>query len=244
MTTTRVCVAHLADLDPPGRLADWLVEAGAEVDVIRPGALPVDPAAYAGVVVLGGPMGVHDTADHPWLKEVRALMSTCVSKRIPLLAICLGAQLLAVAEGGEVQPGDEGPEVGRGLTAKRDVSWTDPLCADLPLMQDVVHFHQDVIARLPVGAELLLSATRYPTQAFRVGSCAYGVQFHIETTPEVFRHWLEVYPGFARWAHPADTTDEGIAKLHADTEEVWRPFVDRFVAMAAGELAPVAKNLL
>ncbi|WP_424184490.1 type 1 glutamine amidotransferase [Actinokineospora sp. G85] len=244
MTTTRVCVAQLADLDPPGRLADWLVEAGAEVDVIRPDALPLDPTAYAGFVVLGGPMGVHDNAEHPWLKQVRALMSMCVSKRIPLLAIGLGARLLAVAEGGEVEPGERGPEVGRGLTAKRDVSWTDPLCADLPLMQDVLHFHQDVITRLPVGAELLLSATRYPTQAFRVGSRAYGVQFHVETTPEIFRHWLDAHPDLARWANPVDTTDEGIAELHAETEEVWRPFVGRFVAMAAGELAPVAENLL
>ncbi|OLR90356.1 glutamine amidotransferase [Actinokineospora bangkokensis] len=231
-------------MDPPARLADWLVEAGAVVEVTREDALPADASTHDALVVLGGPMGANDTAEHPWILDLRRLMADAVTKRVPMLAICLGAQILATALGGQVEVGDEGPEVGRGLTAKRDAGWADPLVADLPLMQDVVHFHHDVITRLPAGAELLLSATRYPHQAFRVGTCAYATQFHVETTPEVFRGWLELDPEGARWARPVDTTDEGIAELHADLEQVWKPFVQRFTRLAAGELAPVAKNLL
>ena len=246
VTTTRVLVVQLADMDPPGRLAEWLVDSGAEVEVVRldrTGSLP-DPREFAAAVCLGGPMNANDIEGHPWLKELRAFFGTCVTRRVPLLAVCLGAQVLATALGGEVRVGDDGPEVGRGLVAKRDLGWSDPLFADLPLMPDVVQFHHDAITRLPPGADLLAAATRYPNQAFRAGSVAYGIQFHIETTPELFERWLLLDPAGAEFAKAADRTPEGLAELHADVEETWRPFVDRFVKLAKGELAPFAKNLL
>ncbi|PWW53622.1 type 1 glutamine amidotransferase [Actinokineospora spheciospongiae] len=246
MTTTRILVIQLADLDSPGRLAEWLVDSGAEVELVRldrTGELP-EPRDFAAVVCLGGPMNANDLDGHPWLRTLRAFFGTCVTRRVPLLAICLGAQVLATALGGEVEPGHEGPEVGRELVAKRDLGWADPLFADLPLMPDVVQFHHDVITRLPAGAELLASATRYPNQAFRVGPVGYGIQFHIETTPELFETWLRTDPAGAEFARAVDRTPEGIAELHADVEQTWRPFVERFVELARGELSPVAKNLL
>ena len=69
-------------------------------------------------------------------------------------------QLLAVATGGRVEVGRDGPEVGPQLVAKKDAAWTDPLFADLPLMQDVLQFHNDAITRLPPGAELLVLPLR------------------------------------------------------------------------------------
>jgi GMP synthase-like glutamine amidotransferase len=240
VTSARILVLQLAAMDPPAKLADWLTDAGADLHIVHPYREPVGSLDdYAGVVCLGGHMGANDVIEHPWLVGVRQLLASCATKEIPLLAICLGAQLLGVAMGGQVTVGPDGPEVGPGLIAKRDLGWADPLFADLPLMPDVVQFHHDVVSHLPVGAALLASSTRYPNQAFRVGRTAYGVQFHIETTPDVVLGWAELDPEAAEYARPGDLTRERLVELHDDVEEVWRPFVDRFVRLASGELAPV-----
>ncbi|WP_018687158.1 type 1 glutamine amidotransferase [Actinokineospora enzanensis] len=241
MTSVRVLVLQLDDLDPPGRLADWLVDAGADLTFVHPQREPltVEPTDYAAVVCLGGPMNANDVINHPWLADVRRVMGTCVTRQTPFLGICLGAQLFAVANGGVVEVGEQGPEVGGTLVAKRDLGWADPLFADLPLMPDVVQFHSDVITRLPIGAALLAAGTRYPNQAFRVGPVGYGIQFHIETTPEMVLDWAREFPEAAAQAKPGEFEQARLAELHADVEEVWRPFVERFVQLARGDLAPV-----
>src|SRR5207244_2943484 len=172
----KLLVIQPAELDPPARVGDWLTGAGAELDVVRPAetARPAGLDGYQGLVCLGGPMGAEDDTDYPWLASVRRLLAGSVAARLPVLAICLGAELLAVATGGRVGPGAAGPEVGPRLVAKRDLAWRDPLFADLPFMPDVLQFHTDAITALPRGAELLASAEPYPNQAFRVGPSAYG----------------------------------------------------------------------
>jgi GMP synthase-like glutamine amidotransferase len=243
---TRLLVIQPDPDDPPGPLGDWLTEAGAELDVVVPPAdpLPADLTGYAGLICLGGGMGANDDADHPWLAQVRRLLAAAVARQLPTLGICLGGQLLAVATGGSVVVGDEGPEVGPHLAAKRDVGWNDPLFAELPFMPDVLHFHSDMIDRLPSNAALLASATRYPNQAFRVGRCAYGLQFHIETTTEVVLGWARDSPQEAEFARPGELTAERLDQLHADLEETWRPFATLFVRLAAGDLEPAGPAAL
>ena len=244
MAFPRLLVIQPDDLDPPARLADWLAGAGAELDVVRPAKAELpELAGYGGVVCLGGAMGANDDLEYPWLADVRRLLAGAVTARLPVLAVCLGAQLLAVATGGRVAVGKDGPEVGPGLVAKRDAAWRDPLFADLPFMPDVLQFHNDAIVSLPRGTELLASATRYPIQAFRVGPSAYGVQFHIETTPEIVLEWARLSPVAAGTARPGELEPARLAELHRDLEETWRPFVDRFVRLASGELAPIASTL-
>ena len=230
--------------DPIGPLGDWLTDAGAELDVrLPPGQdLPADLDGYAGVVCLGGGMGAEDDAEHPWLADVRRLLAKAAAQQKPTLGICLGSQLLAVATGGRVEVGSEGPEAGPHLVAKKDAAWTDPLFAELPLMQDVLQFHTDAITRLPPGAELLASAPRYPHQAFRLGRCVYGVQFHIETTPAVVESWAADAPAMAELARPGSLERDALVTVHTDIEETWRPFAQRFVRLAAGELAPAADS--
>ena len=244
MASPRLLVIQPDELDPPARLADWLAGAGAELDVVRPAKAEL-PAVdgYAGVVCLGGAMGANDDLEHPWLADVRRLLAGAVTTRVPVLAVCLGAQLLAVATGGRVMVGADGPEVGPGLVAKRDAAWRDPLFADLPFMPDVLQFHHDAIVGLPPGTELLAAATRYPNQAFRIGPSAYGVQFHIETTPEIVLEWARLSPESASAARPGDLEPARIEQLHRDLEETWRPFAERFVRLAGGDLEPVASTL-
>lgn len=235
---TRLLVLQPDPSDPIGPLGDWLTAAGAELDLRR---LPEDPLpgtldGYQGLVCLGGGMNAEDDTRHPWLADVRALLATAARTNLPTLAICLGAQLLAVATGGRVQAGDSGPEVGAALVAKKDAAWTDPLFADLPLMQDVMHFHEDVITQLPHGAVLLASAPKYPNQAFRLHRSAYGIQFHIETTTQVVQAWADEAPQMAA-TRPASAFDtETLDRNHADIAETWQPFATRFVRLAEGAL--------
>ncbi|GAA0540411.1 glutamine amidotransferase [Saccharopolyspora subtropica] len=218
---------------PPGPLSDWLRTAGADLDVVLPAeeALPADFTEHQGVVVLGGEMGAYDDTDHPWLADVRSLLSRAVSQRVPVLAICLGAQLLAAATGGQVRPAKNGPEIGTLLVAKRDSAAEDPLWGPVPLTPDVLQFHTDEIAVLPPSAQLLASSPKCTNQAFRVGDCAYGLQFHIETTPDVVLEWARAAPELAAAARPGQLEPEHLAEFHADLAETWQPVAERFVRL-------------
>lgn len=230
--------------DPLGPLGDWLAAAGAELDVRQPPAdqLPESVDGYQGLVCLGGGMNAEADDEHPWLKRVRRLLAGATTGGLPTLGICLGAQLLAVANGGRVAPAEKGPEVGGYLISKKDAAWTDPLFAELPLMPDVLHFHSDEITGLPGNAVLLASSPKYVNQAFRLGRCAYGTQFHIETTPETVQSWAADSPDLAETARPGALAYDTLTQLHADLAETWRPFAERFVRLADGTLQPAAPN--
>lgn len=240
MTSPRLLVLQPSKSDPLAKLGDWLQAAGIELDLVllQEEPAPASLDGYQGVVCLGGEMGALDDIDHPWLADVRKLLSSAVAKRVPTLAICLGAQLLAVATGGQVRRGPQGPEVGILLVAKRDVAGRDPLFADLPWTPDVVQFHSDEVHLLPPGAELLAASPKYPNQAFRVGACAYGLQFHIETTPEIVLNWAAKDPEAAASARAVHFDQDFLEEAHRDIEEVWQPFVARFAQLVRGELSP------
>jgi GMP synthase-like glutamine amidotransferase len=244
---TRLLVIQPDDSDPPAMLGEWLEEAGAELHVVRPFAerLP-ELDGYQGVVCLGGGMGAMEDLAHPWLRDVRVLLASAVGRRMPTLGVCLGGQLLAAATGGRVVAGDSGPEIGPSIVAKRDVALQDPLFGDLPMMQDVMHFHLDAIDRLPPGAELMTSSPKYPNQAFRLNGCAYGLQFHIETTTDIVLKWADSVPDAVAKVNPAVLERGRLDAAHADIAEMWQPFAARFVRLASGELplADRARNTL
>ncbi len=227
-------------MDPPERLADWLVSAGAELALYRLATegIPESLDGFDGVVCMGGEMGANDDADHPWLADLRRLLAGAVAARLPVLGICLGGQLLAVATGGGVRRAVGGPEVGTLLVAKRDVATYDPLFAELPMTPDVIQFHHDEIHRLPPGATLLASSPRYPNQAFRVGAAGYGLQFHIETSPATVLSWARRDTVAAATVRPGQLDPEHLEWAHAELAQVWQPVAARFVALAAGTAAP------
>lgn len=224
-----VLVLQFADADPIGRIEGWLADAGLALEVCRPdrGELPSSLEAYSGLIVLGGPMSAVDDAAHPWLAEVRALLRAAVAGDLPTLAICLGAQLLAAANGGRVAAMAEGPELGPGLIAKRTSAATDPLFRELPIAPDVIQWHWDEITALPPGAIQLASSVVCENQAFRLGRLAWALQGHIETTPEVVRAWAAA--DAARLPeYDLDLIVERAAGVHDDIAEVWAPFAQRF----------------
>ena len=230
-------VTHSAT-EGPGTLAEWLPAAGVELEVVAPWkgeTVPSDPTSYDAVVVLGGPQQAYDDSSAPWLRATKDLLAEAVRTRVPTLGICLGAQLLAEATGGRVEPGEDGIEAGARLVAKRDAAWDDELFGDVPFTPTVVQWHEDVVADLPPGAVLLASSTRYPHQAFRVGDRAWGLQFHIETPPEMVRHWGAEYGGAVERAglDPVALAERAVGEL-GEVEACWRPAVERFAALVQG----------
>jgi GMP synthase (glutamine-hydrolysing) len=229
---TALVVQHALGEDI-ARLGDWLGEAGLLLDTVLAydgAAVPDTPDGYAAVIVLGGAMGALDDAVAPWLPATRSLLSSATAARLPVLGICLGAQLLAAALGGRVAPAAAGPEVGPGLVAKRDAAAEDVLFRPVPFTPDVLQWHYDEITTLPAGATQLASSPRYANQAFRIGR-SWGLQFHIETTPEMVRRWA----GEDRGELSARGIDVDallpswdLEQVHADLEEVWQPFAARF----------------
>lgn len=154
------------------------------------------------LLVLGGPMGVADLGDpaYPWLEREVALLRQALAQQQPLIGVCLGAQLLALAAGGSAVPLQVGKpprplrEVGFGA-----ISWSvdpaaDPAAAQLlqglAASELVLHWHGDRCV-LPPGAELLASSLHCREQAFRIGARAVGLQFHVEVQPDQLELWLD-----------------------------------------------------
>lgn len=230
MSAPRVLVVVNADSDPPGRLAEWLTEAGVGLRIVSGAQLPADLDDYDGLVVLGGSMSAWDDAIAPWLPHERTLLRAAVADEVPTLAICLGAQLLAVANGGRVEPNPGGPEFGAQLIAKRAAAADDPLFGPLPITPDVIQWHYDAVTALPPGAIQLASSPGCEQQAYRLGRLAWAVQFHIETTPEVVRGWADTDAAQLE-GYDLDLMLSRSDAAHADIAEVWRPFVHAFAGV-------------
>ena len=217
--------------DPPGRVGEWLTGAGLALDV-RAAAdgqeLPVELSGFCGLVVLGGAASAADPAQAASLAPVRTLLRSAVAADLPTLAICLGAQLLAVANGGQVARGTG--EFGAQLVAKRAAASTDPLFGAVPITPDVLQWHFDEITRLPPGSVLLATSPSCEVQAFRLGRLAWGLQFHIETTPEVVQAWAA--EDAAQLAdYDLDAVLERVRRTDSDVAEAWQPVVEAFAAI-------------
>lgn len=233
---------QLGHADPPGRLLGWLEDAGTQVEVCNLAGgdrLPDNRSGYAAIVILGGPMSCHDDETHPYLADVRALCRDVIRDEVPTLGICLGAQLLAAANGGRVEPNPEGPEVGAQLIAKRTAAAADPLFGPMPITPDVIQWHYDVIRALPPGAVQLASSPVCENQGFRLGRLAWGVQFHIETTPEMVRAWAAA-DAQRLSEYDLELIVSRASGVHDDIEEVWTPFVAAFAEVARNPSAVAA----
>jgi GMP synthase-like glutamine amidotransferase len=254
VTGSRGSTALVIENDPTDdarRLGDWLRQGGLDLVEVRPhagDAVPDSLDGYAALVVLGGEQDAYPAADGtpsaPWFPELERLMRKAVRHKVPTLAICLGAQLLATAHGGTVARSAVGPEIGPRLVARRDVAVRDPLFADVPFAPDVLQWHQDEITELPMGAVLLAASTNYPHQAFRLGPAAWGLQFHIECDTEMFADWAAQSTGpLADLGIDAVKLLTAVDAVMGDVEEVWRPFTHRFAAVALGRAAGVHTEL-
>jgi GMP synthase-like glutamine amidotransferase len=148
-----------------------------------------DLTSYDAVVAMGGPMGAYDVTQNPWLLEEVESLRQALSGDVSIWGVCLGAQLLAAAAGGEVTRGPV-PEVGVETVELTALAATDPVFGGLPDTFPVLQWHQDTFS-LPEGAELLATGSAYRNQAFRIGS-SYGLQFHVEASWDLAEDWLQL----------------------------------------------------
>ena len=154
-------------------------------DLYRPDAAIPEPAIYDGLIFMGGPMSVNDGL--PYLEREARWIAAAAESGLPVLGVCLGAQLIAKALGARVYP-----------NAVKEIGWfdidltgeaaSDPLLAGAGPRETVFQWHGETFD-LPRGARLLASSSACRHQAFRVGSSTYGLQFHLEVTPPMIADW-------------------------------------------------------
>ncbi len=184
---------HIA-VGGPGVLASSLESRGWELETVAlyAGApLPAHPRTYQAIIVMGGPMGVYDTAAYPFLPQEHRFLERAIDQAVPMLGICLGAQLLAQALGARVYR-NPCKEIGWDTVELTPAGGADPLFAGLASPVRVFQWHGDAF-ELPPGATLLASSGRCAHQAFCYGDRVYGLLFHLELTPDMIHTWIATF---------------------------------------------------
>lgn len=190
----RILVFQHLDVENPGVFLDFWRDDGHSWDVValdRDEPIP-DLSGYDMLTVMGGPMDVWQEREFPWLRREIAAIATWVRDlRRPYLGICLGHQLLGAALGGAVRPMARA-EVGYLAVDFNAAGIADPLFAGLPQPLETLQWHGAEVAELPEGAISLARSPLCPVQAMRWGQHAYGLQFHVETTPATVGAWAAI----------------------------------------------------
>jgi GMP synthase (glutamine-hydrolysing) len=161
-------------------IEEWSIGSG------PPPSRPLDH--YGAVIVFGGAMHADQDHLHPWLRDENLLLEELLDRGVPLLGVCLGAQLIAKAAGGGVGPVDE-PEVGWYPVELTPEGRTDPVLGALPRSFEAFQWHYYTYG-LPAGA-VELARSPVCTQAFRLGEAVWGIQFHPEVTHEQIAGWCD-----------------------------------------------------
>lgn len=183
---TTVVLVLQGERSNPGRVEPLLAALGFTPVRCRPklGEPLPDPAGLAGAVVYGGPMSANDDAKLPFIADELRWIDRLLAAGTPFFGICLGAQLMARAQGARVMPHGQGMmEIGY---------WPiEPTLEGEPVMNGlgmVYHWHGEGF-ELPGGAALLATGRTFPHQAVRFAPNAYGVQFHPEVTRDILSFW-------------------------------------------------------
>lgn len=159
-------------------------------ELSRGESLPETFDRIEALIFMGGPMSVYDETRYPFLKKELIVLHTAFAQKIPLLGVCLGAQLLARALGAKVRKSAH-KELGWSRIRLTKEGQKDAMLGGEKKELKVFQWHEDEF-EVPKGAVLLAESEVCP-QAFRFGSCAYGLQFHFEVTEDMVKSWIENY---------------------------------------------------
>ncbi len=198
----RVAIVENTLVTHHGLVGVALHEAAAVIDLWRPfgdGALP-PPGGFDALVVFGGEQSALDDAAHPYLPRLAGLMAETAARGLPVLGICLGAQILARGMGAENRLGGA-VEFGWCDVALRAEAAGDALLGGLRGTITVPQWHGDTFT-LPPGAVHLAESATAPVQAFRAGPRAWGTQFHFEIDRAAMADWARCFPAACERLHP------------------------------------------
>lgn len=189
---SRVLFIQNGQYDAPGLFATVLRERGVALDIVhawKGAPVPTMPNGWAGIAIGGGSMSACETGLFPFLDGEKALVHAARAADVPVLGMCLGAQLMAGALGGTVFLNAQ-KEIGFFEVRFTPEAERDPLWQDQTTPFQPVHWHSDTFS-LPPDATLLASSDRTPNQLFRVDEVHYGMQFHLEIDEPVLRAMIE-----------------------------------------------------
>jgi len=217
-------------------VGDALAAAGVDIAVCRVwdgDAVPTSADGLSGVVVMGGAMSAGSDDGFPARGAELDLLRDAVAREVPVLGVCLGAQLLAAAGNAPVYAGASGLELGWVPVRLEEDAATDALFTGLPAQLTVLNWHGDTFD-LPATAVRLASGDRYQNQAFRLGRRAWGVQFHIEVDVGALDCFIDAFPEEAMLA---DRGGDGLRAEGAAALPALRPYrsliLSRFAALVA-----------
>lgn len=188
------------------------------LDAFEPGVQWPELEEIAGLIVFGGEMNVDEIDRHPYLLAQRELMRRAVDAGMPVLGICLGAQMLARAFDARVYRAPV-RELGFKSVRVTQAGERDALLGAFQTGDRVFQWHEDTFD-LPAGADLLASGDDVPNQAFRLGPRAWGVQFHFEVDADGVEAWLRVAePALeGAWKRTADEVRDEL-RIHLSAQQ-------------------------
>jgi len=219
--------------ETPGTIARWAEEQNHDITgthFYRAERLP-DGNSIDALVVMGGPMGVHDEDDYPWLVREKEFIGECIRQNKKVLGICLGAQLIADVLGADVEPMDY-KEIGWF-----PITWTPQarnhgLLSFLPEQQQVLHWHGDRFV-IPDNALPLAESEACANQGFLIDDHILGLQFHLEMTKQGLADLIanskqELKTAVGPWVQqPGEMLQE---EHFSDTHNTMRNLLGRFFA--------------
>jgi GMP synthase (glutamine-hydrolysing) len=147
---------------------------------------------YAGdpdlLVVLGGPMSPYDTDNHPWIPAEVDFVRERIATEKPLLGICFGSQIIAMASGSKTYKGQQGKEIGWEKITVNDDGMQTPFRHLDGALTNMMHWHGDTFD-MPDGAVRLASSEKYKDQAYIIGNHIIAMQCHPEVTESKLKLW-------------------------------------------------------
>jgi GMP synthase (glutamine-hydrolysing) len=213
-----LAIVHQPDAGP-GVFADEIRDRGVQLDEWllpeRGTAPPAEIADYGAVLTFGGAMHADQEDRHPWLRFEKDFLAAMLEDGMPIMAVCLGCQVLAGAGGGTARRASE-PEIGWLEVEVSDVGTSDPVIGPIAPSFTAFQWHS-YEAVPPAGAEVL---ARSPicSQAYRIGERAWGIQFHAEVTAADAGRWIDDY-----------RSDDDAVRIAVDPEAL-RAETDRRIA--------------
>ena len=218
MAGSILIIKHIP-IEGPGSIGRFLKDTAWNMQIIDLSLrqhLPDDTAGIEAVIILGGPMNVYETEKYPFLKKEADFLRKALKGEVPVLGICLGAQLLAKACGAKIVKAGQ-KEMGWHEVYLTEAGRADPLFEGLSLRLNIFQWHEDTFD-IPDGGKLLAESPSCRNQAFRYGRSAYGLQFHVEVTVDMVESWIKEYTGSNALAGSA--TDNMIIEAYKSRESI------------------------